>query len=82
MLGRLTASLLIALSLAGCSFPSKTNSDIIQDCLEQATKIKHDKRYDNTWQTPKQTARLGKGNCSDKAAYLQYLLKQKEYNQD
>ncbi|MBU0957264.1 MAG: transglutaminase domain-containing protein [Nanoarchaeota archaeon] len=76
MLGRLAASLLITISLVGCSTHSK-KIDIVQDCLEQTAKIPHDHRADNYFQTPKQTAKLRKGNCSDKAAYLQYLLKQK-----
>jgi hypothetical protein len=53
-------------------------------CVIDVEQIKYvaDKMGHDQWQSPAQTARLGRGDCEDIAIYFQYLLQKRGYKAD
>lgn len=50
----------------------------ILDCFEKAAAIEYESDPNDFWQTPHQTGFLQRGDCEDKALYLQALLEERD----
>jgi hypothetical protein len=69
---------------------NKVNSDRVMDkhnkffdCFNKASNIKYKEDGDQDyWQTPKETEKLGTGDCEDKTIYLMELLKKEGYKSE
>src|SRR3989344_7967600 len=70
--------LLTASLISGCStFQISPRKDIVMYCFDKACKIKYEKEPEGVdyWKSPLKTKKDKKGDCEDKAFYLEYLLK-------
>src|SRR3989344_7323772 len=64
--------------ISGCStFQLNSKEEIIIDCFNKACKIEYDQELlgEDYWKSPLETIKDKKGDCEDKAFYLEYLLK-------
>lgn len=56
--------------------PSTSPRTLIR-CFEQVASIRYQRDQETDyWQSPRETAQLGRGDCEDKALYLQALLRE------
>jgi hypothetical protein len=57
--------------------PAPQDNNPLLDAFEKATAIRYQSDQNGDyWQSPAETKALGRGDCEDKALYLQHLLRQ------